>query len=210
MVGKSMPGGADPCAESGHEAPSEAVVVGPGQTALVYKSSTSSPKCQSICICATQEESTDDGGSQSPIGLIEFGKGSAVVRAEFDVRDGAILCIPASNVSLSVCNRNGEGDPSIEVSAFAVAGNSKGANTRSFDIDSENPNVRVPALADKLVYELAVPDAGYRALVSDSATGETYGQIAEGVVYPLHHRARWIRFMNVAPTGGIVTFFLSI
>lgn len=189
------------------------IIVEPGETAVVLRNSIAKPsgRIQSVCIWATQEESPDDGGSQSPIGFVEFGAGKRTARAEFDVRDGVILCIPAPIVAVSVLNRNQIGDPNIVVNAFFVDGNAKGVNTRSFDIDSENPNIRVPALAEKVVYELAAPNTDYRALVSDSPTGETYGQIAEGVVYQLHHRARWIRFFDVPPAvGGVVTFFLSI
>jgi hypothetical protein len=98
----------------------------------------------------------------------------------------------------------------VHVSAFTVAGPSRGRNTRSFDIDPQAPNMRVPAFAESVVYELATPDDRYRALVSDSATGDDFGQIAAGVVYPLHHRARWIRFFDAPSSGGIVTFNLSI
>jgi len=189
------------------------VIIEAGETAVVLRSSAAnlSGKRQSVCIWATQEESSDDGGSQSPIGFVEFGAGKRLARAEFDVRDGVILCIPAPIVSVSVLNRNQIGDPNLLVNAFLVDGSTKGVNTRSYDIDPENPNIRVPAFAEKVAYELAAPNADYRALVSDSPTGETYGQVAEGVVYQLHHRARWIRFFNVPPElGGIVTFFLSI
>jgi hypothetical protein len=85
-----------------------------------------------------------------------------------------------------------------------------GKNTRSFDIDDQNPNVRVPAFAEAVVFELWEAQPDYVALVSDSATGETYGTIPPRIVYPLHHRARWIRFIGAPSSGGIVTFFLSI
>ena len=134
-----------------------------------------------------------------------------MVRAEFDVRDGTVLNVPASTISVSVLNRNEPGDSDVTVSAFFAEGAAPGLNTRSFDIDDDQPNIRVPSFATRVVYQLAVPDANYRALVSDSESGETYGQIPEGVVYTLHHRARWIRFFDVqTQAGGVITFFLSI
>lgn len=192
--------------------PSHPVTIEPGATKLVLEEVAQSSHASGVALCihVKQEESPDDGGSQSPIGRLEFGRGHALAQVEFDIKDGVVLSVPAATLRLFVTNRNLEQDPAIEVCAFFVSGTGRGKNTRSFDIDDEDPNVRVPAFAEAVVFELWEPPAGYVALVSDSATGETYGTIPPGVVYPLHHRARWIRFMGAPPSGGIVTFFLSI
>lgn len=129
---------------------------------------------------------------------------------EFDIRDGVVLNVPDAAFSLSAWNRNDTGQPVVNIGAIVTSGLARGRNTRSFDIDPDNWNVRVPAFAESVSYELAAPDEQYRALVSDSATGDDYGQIAPGARYPIHHRCRWIRFVNVRPSGGIVTFHLSI
>jgi hypothetical protein len=186
------------------------VDIDPGETKLVLERRGTEPAGQSLCVYGLQEESSDDGGSQSPIGIIEFGPSTNRVHVEFDIRDGVVLNVPATAFSLWVQNRNDVDQPVLHVSAFLVTGQSSRRNTRSFDIDPQNPNMRVPALADSVMYELTTPDDGYRALVSDSATGDDFGEIASGVDYRLHHRARWIRFFDVPPSGGIVIFTLSI
>lgn len=192
--------------------PKAPVKVKPGETKQILDDALSSSNTGglSLCVYATQEESSDDGGSQSPVGLLEFGIGGTPARLEFDVKDGVVVSVPATRVKLHITNRNQEHDLEIAVSAFWVHGAVKGRNTRSFDIDQEKPNVRVPPFAEAVVFELSEPPPGYVALVSDSETGETYGTIPVGTVYPLHHRARWIRFMDAPPSGGIVTFFLSL
>ncbi len=192
--------------------PGGVVSIKAGETKLVFHDASAAARSGSVALCvqSRQEESADDGGSQSPVGRLEFGAGQALAAVEFDVKDGVVLSVPASTLRLFVTNRNLDGDPDISVSAFYVLGAARGRNTRSFDISSEAPNVRVPAFAEAVMYELQEPPEGYVALVSDSQTGETYGTIAPRVVYPLHHRARWIRFMGAPPSGGIVTFFLSI
>ena len=188
------------------------VAIQPGETKLVLERAREASSVSGLClwVYGKQEESSDDGGSQTPIGYLDFGSDTNRLRVEFDVRDGVVLNVPDQAFSLSVWNRNESEEPVLNVGAIVSHCQARGRNTRSFDINTQAINMRVPAFAESVSYELAAPDEQYRALVSDSATGDDFGQIAPGTVYPIHHRCRWIRFVNVSPSGGIVTFHLSI
>ena len=184
----------------------------PGETRLVLEHGGAgrSTSGLSLWVYGRQEESSDDGGSQTPVGYLDLGPTANRLRVEFDVREGVALNLPDQAFSLSVWNRNESEEPVVNVCAIVTPGHTRGRNTRSFDIDTQNWSMRVPAYAESVSYELATPDDQYRALVSDSATGDDYGRIAPGTLYPIHHRCRWIRFVDVPPAGGIVTFYLSI
>ena len=128
---------------------SASCVVKAGEKRLVFRDS--APASQgpilSLCVVATQEESPDDGGSQSGLGTLEFG-GGAPTRVEFDIREGTLLRVPATPFRLHVTNLNEPGDPDLHVQACYVHGVPTGRNTRSYLLDDENPNVRVPPFAD--------------------------------------------------------------
>lgn len=191
------------------------VTIEPGDVAVVLEDSgaAAGPGRPALAIVASQEESLDDGGSQSGLGILTV-HGTPPTRVELDVRDGAVLTVPASRFTVSVRNLNESGQPSLKVSAFYLASRGIAENTRTFDIGHgmDNPNIRVPALATAFVFDLALPDPpGYSAALSDSATGETYGLAEPRVRYPLNHRVRFVRFVDLPEgTMGTVTFFLAI
>jgi hypothetical protein len=114
---------------------------------------------------------------------------------------------------LSVTNLNEPGNPDLHVQAFYMQGTAKGSNTRSHDLffGMENPNIRVPPFAESFIINLTGEYGGYTALLSDSQTGETYGEARPNVRHPISHPVRWVRFMNYPPqVVGTLTFFLSI
>lgn len=93
-------------------------VVEPGEQHVVFQDNgtrigISHP---SLAIVATQEESFDDGGSQSALGVLEIGR-ERPVRVEFavidGVNDGVVLSVPATQFTVSVQNMNQPGDPDL-------------------------------------------------------------------------------------------------
>ena len=111
-------------------------------------------------------------------------------------------------------NVNAPGDPAVTVSSFPVQNAIKKPNTRTFDIGfaMEDPNIRVPVFAHSFVFDHGLPEhRGCRALLSDSASVETYGIAAPLTRYPLNRRSRFVRFLDLPEgSGGTVTFFLSL
>lgn len=190
------------------------ITVPPGEERRVAhgNGSGSAPAGSALAIIATQEESSDDGGSQSPLGTVVIGSPGPDVRVEFDIRDGTAITVPSAPFEVLVRNLNGPLDPAVTVACFRTPGPARVDNTRTFDIGlaMEDPNVRVPAFAHSVVFDHGLPDSlDYRALLSDSATGETYGLLAPLTRYPLNARCRFVRFLGL-PSGamGTVTFFL--
>ena len=138
----------------------------------------------------------------------------AGVRVEFDVRDGTVVTVPSAPFEIFVKNVNAPGDPAVTVSTFPLQNAIKAPNTRTFDIGfaMEDPNIRVPAFAHSFVFDHGLPEhSEYRALLSDSATGETYGTAAPLTRCLLNQRSRFVRFVDLPEdSGGTVTFFLSL
>ena len=190
-------------------------VVGPGEQRVVFhgngaQTSISHP---ALAVVATQEESSDDGGSQSALGVLEVGR-ERPVRVEFDVNDGVLLSVPATPFTVSVRNVNESDQPDLRVQVYYVHGAARANNTRTYDIGfaMEDPNIRVPGFAQSFVFDLGLPgQQDYAALLSDSASGETFGYARPGVRHSLNRRIRWVRFLDIPEgSGGTVTFFLSI
>lgn len=204
-------------AESGvHGATAEemaACTVAAGQTRVVFVGNGKPYQGQnlSLCVMATQEESADDGGSQSGLGTLEIGS-SAPVKAEFDLKEGVLLNVPPTRFKLSVTNLNEPGDPALLVRTFYMGGPPKGRNTRSYELSllMEQPNIRVPPFAESFIFEIMGNAPDYAALLSDSQTGETYAEARPNVLYHLSQRVRWVRFMNFPVSFGRLIFFLSI
>lgn len=194
---------------------SAVISVGPGEQRVVFRdngaeTSISNP---SLAVVATQEESSDDGGSQSALGVLDIGR-EQPVRVEFDVRDGVLLSVPALPFTVSVRNLNEPDQPDLRVQVYYVHGTARAGNTRTYDIgfSMDDPNIRVPAFAESFVFDLGLPESqDYAARLSDSASGETYGFARPGQRYLLNRRIRWVRFGDI-PEGsmGTVTFFLSV
>jgi hypothetical protein len=148
------------------------------------------------------------------VGTLIVGTPDAGVRIEFDIRDGTVIPLPHTTFEVRVRNANESLDPTVVVSAFPIVSGSPPEMTRTVDIGfgMDNPNVRVPAFAHSVFYDHGRPDhVDYRALMSDSATGETYGLVAPYTRHPLHQRARFIRFTNMPSSSmGTAVFFLSL
>jgi hypothetical protein len=195
---------------------SSAITVQPGEESRVFRGDGSGParSGDALALIATQDESPDDGGSQSPLGVLVVGLPGAGVRVEFDVRDGTVVTVPSAPFEIFVRNVNAPGDPAVTVSSFPLQNAIKAPNTRTLDIGfaMEDPNIRVPAFAHSFVFDHGLPEHGeYRALLSDSATGETYGMAAPLTQCSLNQRSRFVRFVDLPEgSGGTVTFFLSL
>ena len=193
-----------------------AITVQPGEESRVFRGDGSGPARlgDALALIATQDESPDDGGSQSPLGVLVVGLPGAGVRVEFDVRDGTVVTVPSAPFEIFVKNVNAPGDPAVTVSSFPLQNAIKAPNTRTFDIGfaMEDPNIRVPAFAHSFVFDHGLPEhSEYRALLSDSATGETYGTAAPLTQCSLNQRSRFVRFVDLPEgSGGTVTFFLSL
>lgn len=188
------------------------IVIEPGQERVVWRGDGSMAE-QALAVWTRQDESPDDGGSQCGLGLLSFSGEDGVV-VEFDIRDGAVIGLPRAAARLIVRNVNEEHDPDLQVWAAPIAGRSGRAATRSFDIGfaMDDPNIRVPAFARTVFFDHGLPDQlGYRALLSDSATGETYGLVAPYTTRLLDRRARFVRFMGLPEESlGTVTFELAL
>jgi hypothetical protein len=167
-----------------------------------------------LLIYADQQESTDDGGSQSPLGTLRIGSGSGAIVVDFDIREGTAVPAPQMSYELVIRNCNNDGQPDVTSRVVLVAGSRPTTATRTYDIGygMENPNLRAPAFADRVSFDHGLSDhTDYRALLSDSSTGETYGLLPPNTVRYLDRRTRFVRFMGL-PEGslGTVTFFLAL
>ena len=168
----------------------------------------------SLLVWATQDESSDDGGSQSPLGTLRLITGGGDFHIEFDVREGAVLPLPQTPWELRVRNCNDQDQPEVEAHAALVSGTRPTFATRSLALGygMEQPNIRVPNAAQTVFYDHGLPDRmDYRALLSDSMTGETYGLLAPLTSRDLDRSTRFVRFMDL-PEGatGSVTFRLGL
>lgn len=76
-----------------------------------------------------QEESQDDGGSQSGLGIMHV-HSTPPTRVDFDVRDGAVLTVPATRFTVSVRNLNEPGQPLLKVSTFGRRHHAKRARRK--------------------------------------------------------------------------------
>jgi hypothetical protein len=190
-----------------------AVHIRPGASKVVFNGDGTTMKAPFLCVVATQPESPDDGGSQAPLATMEIGEGS-VIRAEFDLREVATVSVPSTQFSITVLNRNEPRQPALDAWAYGCRGRPFTGNTRTFDVVTgmEQPNIRVPTFAEAFSYDLSGQGPeDYLALLSDSATGETYGFAAPGVRYPVTRRTRFVRFMDLPQgAGGQLTFFLRL
>lgn len=187
------------------------IPAGTERTLLSYDGDRGLAPRMSLAIIATQEESSDDGGSQSAVGILHIGH---PVPVEFDIRDGVVINLPVGPFSVVVRNENPAERAPVLASWHFMHGPATCENTRSYDLRSEThgPNFRVPLLANGFLFDLAAPaHEDYQALLSDSPTGETYGLARQGVRYQLNQRVRWVRFMDLPPDAhGSIIFFLAI
>jgi hypothetical protein len=191
------------------------VRIPPGEERVVFRrdSSAQPTEGRALAVVATQSESLDDGGSQSALGIMTIEQ-PMTVRVEFDVKEGTVVSVPATAFSVTVRNANEEGQPSLLAAAYPLVAAPPVGNTRTFDIGfgMADPNIRVPAFAQSLVFDHGLPDhQDYRALLSDSASGETYGLLDPGVRRAVDQRTRFVRFVDL-PEGssGTVTFSLGV
>jgi len=166
-----------------------------------------------LLIYAAQEESTDDGGSQSPLGTLRIDSGPVPIAIEFDVREGTALPVPQAPYELVVRNCNDDHQPDVTARVVLVAGSRPTTATRTYDIGygMDDPNLRVPVFANRVCFDHGLTDRlDYRALLSDSATGDTYGLLPPNTMRYLDRRTRFVRFMDLPETSlGTVTFFLA-
>ena len=185
----------------------------PGGSQVLFRADGSTVPHRYLCVVATQSESLEDGGSQTALATIEVGEGSPL-KAQFDLREVATISVPSTLFSITVHNRNELHQPALDGWVYGSRERVSAFNTLTSDIsyDMDQPNIRIPAFAVEFSYDLFGPGVdGYTALLSDSATGETYGLASPGVRYPLTRRVRFVRFMNVPQqVNGQVTFFLAI
>lgn len=168
----------------------------------------------SLLVWAKQNESMDDGGSQSPLGTLRFVAPGGEFRIEFDLLEGAVLPLPQVAWELRVQNCNQAGQPDVEAHAIVVSGNRPTVASRSFAIgyEMQRPNIRVPAATHAVFFDHGLPDhMDYRALLSDSATGETYGLLPPRSRREVNRGTRYVRFMEL-PEGamGFITFVLQL
>ncbi|MGH3936464.1 MAG: hypothetical protein ACRDS1_16050 [Pseudonocardiaceae bacterium] len=191
------------------------ISIEPGEQRVVFRGNGAETGISnpSLAIVATQEESSDDGGSQSALGVLDIGR-ERLAQVEFDVKDGVLLSVPAVPFTVSVRNLNEPDQPNLRVQVYYVHGTASAHNTRTYDIGfaMDDPNIRVPAFAESFIFDLGLPEQqDYAARLSDSASGETYGFARPGEHYLLNRRIRWVRFGDI-PEGsmGTLTFVLSV